>query len=339
MRQRSALRYLVPFIGILVGAAVAGERKPADVYERYATLDPHLTIHQKAPTLDALVKQVRPRFVWNDYDLLWVVHDEAGKVGFAMNRAYALELPGDGGTAYLLEADAEYVCKASLGYTRAVDKSPTIIARDPVRGVVYRTTWNSAEYEGTGHVRSSRDLFLLCDGKHRWHFLGEGPEQSTGRNGPVDFYSGRLDVSVRWTDQPAAPVEIHFSQVTKWETPGRQELDYEYPSLVVRKDGVLGGGMPGSIRWVGSEYTQPVPGERLDSFVRRVAIWKTYLRIVDNVPRRNAMLAAVQDCLLRSNPGLRDDLSAVGRVELPEDLWRQVDRAVPRPPTSRPANR
>jgi hypothetical protein len=53
--------------------------------EVYAEELKDLKIRQQAETLDLLVGKTNPRFVWNGGDMLWVEHNEAGKVMLPKN--------------------------------------------------------------------------------------------------------------------------------------------------------------------------------------------------------------------------------------------------------------
>src|SRR4051794_13307283 len=77
----------------LLSICMAGEdppqrARPANCVAEEELKDVNLVVRQQAATFDAMRQKTKPRFVWNQCDMLWIEHDEAGKAGFAMNRAY-----------------------------------------------------------------------------------------------------------------------------------------------------------------------------------------------------------------------------------------------------------
>lgn len=297
-------------------------------------IDPRLTVRQKAETFDALVKKVRPRFVWNDCDMLWIEHDGAGKPTFAMNRAYRLRVGGHE-AYYLFEATRDFISKDNIDYTRRADATPKIIARDPRRGVVYRAVWISPTYDGTGHVQMSRQLFLFCDGQHRWHYIGEGPEEGDGRNSPSEYWSKRVESSVRWTDDPAAPVEVTTTQIRTSELLVGDGVNPASGPLDVRRDAVLGGSMPASLRWSESEYVVVGDkGEMRDALVHRVAYWSTG----DDPRRKRLGELLVSEQLREWNPTLPDAIPAGTVVWLRGNLWKILESELAARPATRAAS-
>jgi hypothetical protein len=227
-------------------------------------LDPvtdHLHLRQHAATLKELVDKTRPEFVWNGkdcpwwaHDLLWVTHNAAGKPTFAMNRAYALKLAKVQRTERCL-FDADNDAQSDwFEYAREVDENPAILARDPRRGVVYRAAWHSLPNSGTGHILITRQLFFLCDVRNHWQFIGEGPEERTGRNGLANYYQISVATRIVWTNELSAPVQVLCTETETHECPTDGNRAPGIAPLSVRRDGTFGGASPGSVRWNGLSY-------------------------------------------------------------------------------------
>ncbi len=200
-------------------------------------LDNGLKIRQQAESFDALARLTNPKFVWRDRDMLWITHDESGKVEFTMNRAYDLQIARATPACFLLDAH-NYWDKTegpAFLYTRFVDPQPMIIARDPVRGVVYQVHWNSSPAEGSGSITQTRNIFLLCDGKHRWHLLGEGPVGSSGCSGASEYIADSVEADVTWKNDPSSPVKLTFTLLTKddWGLEGGELDTPDHPSLTI----------------------------------------------------------------------------------------------------------
>ncbi len=81
--------------------------------------------------------KTKPRFIWNERDMLWIVHDEHGKPGFAMN--HAQELRAENGIVgfYLMEADRDFRSEVQVDYTRVCRLEPprTRTRSNPWRGL------------------------------------------------------------------------------------------------------------------------------------------------------------------------------------------------------------
>jgi hypothetical protein len=276
-----------------------------------------LAVGPQAPTFDTLVEQARPTFTWGARDLLWIRHNSNGKPFFEMNRAYHLRL--DGGEAfYLLEETSPFAFTPDeqVEYIRHADQAPSIVARHSRFGVVYQANWPSPMHEGTGHWEYERHIYLLCDGEHRWHLIGEGPQTSTGKAGS-DHFSSEIETDVAWTAKMAQPLELHLTQITHRETlgepPGESPLD-------TRRDFVLGGKLPAKLKSDGGLYILLSKSRSLDSLAGAVAYWFAVQgNDVDQRTRQKA-LATTKKTLRQSNPELPDDIPAGRRVILDEKL-------------------
>jgi hypothetical protein len=205
-------------------------------------LDSTLSISDRAQSLDLLVRQTKPKFVWRTRDMLWIAHDERGKVGFVMNRAYDLQI-GSGNPVCCLLVAHDYYVDAGVNddnpvfpFTRGSDPKPIIVARDPARGVIYQARWASAPYAGSGSVTETRNLFFLCDGQHRWHFLEEGPISSSDCMGADDYLSSRVEATITWTDNALTPVKLRFVLADRdvWNLHGADPDAPGLPSITIR---------------------------------------------------------------------------------------------------------
>lgn len=338
-------RIAIAIAGVLVlfptSARSLGSDDPArdDVFTVKGVLATgHLHVRQEAATFEAMVEQVRPRFTWNERthdgvsptrDLLWVTHDAAGKPTFTMNRAYRLQpARGEPARTYLFEADPECISDV-VWYARAVDEKPTILARDLTRGVVYRAIWHSVTNSGNGRVHKTRQLFLLCDAQHRWHFIGEGPEAVTGKNGIADAYRCKVDATVRWTDALSDPVEIHCTQVQTHECPYETGLKPNVEELSTRRDCTLAGSMPSNLAWQDGVYVVIEKDEPIEALARRVAGWRTDYILENDPERRRKLVDAVADIIRSANPGIGAVLPAGTVVRFGDDIGHVVTQRVP----------
>ena len=308
-------------------------------------LDPagdHLRLQQHATTLKELVDKTRPTFVWSGkdcpswaHDLLWVTHNVAGKPTFAMNRAYALKVvKGQPAERCLFDADKD-AQSDWFEYAREVDVSPAILARDPHRGVVYRAVWHSLPNSGTGHIRITRQLFLLCDASHHWRFIGEGPEERTGRYGLSNDYQISVATKIVWTNELTAPVQVLCTETETHEcfTEGNQAP--EVAPLSLCRDGTFGGASPAPVRWNDLSYVIAERDEPIEAVAVRVAGWRTSYAIEADVRRERLLVRAVIELIGQSNPNLPAILPAGRKVFVRPSIGQDAERRAPKTSSAR----
>jgi hypothetical protein len=315
-------------------------------------LDEGLKIGQQAESFDALVRVTKPKFVWRDRDMLWITHDESGKVGFMMNRAYDLQIASATPACFLL--DAHNYCHKTEGpaflYTRFVDPQPMIVARDPVRGVVYQVHWNSSPADGSGSITQTRNIFLLCDGRHRWHLLGEGPVGSSGHLGAIEYIADSVQADVTWNNDPSSPVKLTFTLLTRddWELAGGELDTPDHRSLTICRtmvpavadSGGLADGIspedlsPGAFRRQGPCYVIASKTEPLKDFLRQLAHRCSEVPIApDGNSRDTRTSQAASKALIALNPFLAATVPAGAKIVLPEWFHASEDDSYSPPPT------
>jgi hypothetical protein len=287
-------------------------------------LDPELHVGLEADTLNDLKSAAKPTFVWRDHDLAWVDHDSAGKPVFAFNRAYSLALEPGQKRWYLLEATADFCSDRVIDYTRHVDLDPKIIARDAVGGVVYQATWpapNDASVSDAVH--DYRTLFFLCDGRHKWHLLGEAPVCGTSRAAGRGTEQRRSIPDVHWNCDatPSASVDVTTIYADKGfpDATGRPDpLDIEMreptPAGQASLDGTDEAGNPENA------YVLIEKPESVDSLARRMAAHYADLPDESKPAGRAAAMRLFKAAVLRANPDLPANLPVGTHVRLPTDL-------------------
>jgi hypothetical protein len=274
---------------VLIGAFFANAKTGAADTTAAAIqkLDSTLSISDRAQSLDLLVQQTNPKFVWKTRDMLWIAHDERGKVGFVMNRAYDLQIGGGNPVCCLLQAHDYYVDTGVnddnpvFPFTEGSDPKPIIVARDPARGVIYQARWISSPYAGSGSFKETRNLFLLCDGQHRWHFLEEGPISSSCCMGADEYLSSRVEATITWTDNPLSPVKLRFVLADRdvWNLHGADPDAPGLPSITIRHRMVAAPAKdeddaPGAFTSQGLPFVVAERSEALDDLLRRVDRYK-----------------------------------------------------------------
>ena len=326
-RSCSARRII--FVLLLAPAFVGGAATETSVPPdglAYNPITEYIAVLERAATFESLVERTTPRFTWDApqeplgaHDLLWVLHNRAGKPIFAMNRAYRLRLAKDRpAESFLLGADAG-AWSDWIDYAREVDEKPAVIARDPQRGVVYQAVWHSLPNTGTGHIEIERQVFLLCDGRHRWHLIGEGPCSKRGRNG-LRAYGSIVDSQARWTDDPAAPVEVRCTERMTDYCIVEGNNASPVPDLETRHDATLKGTLPATLQWDDARYVVVEKPESLESLALRVAGWNTLYLEESDAESRRSRVRAVADLLRESNPGLPALIPAGTTVRFRPDI-------------------
>ena len=87
-----------------------------------------------------------------------------------------------------------------------------IVARHPENGVVYQAQWTSQPISGSGGITDQRNVLLLCDGRHRWHLLAEGPRvTSYHRNGYPETETAHVETHATWTGDVDRPVRLAYT--------------------------------------------------------------------------------------------------------------------------------
>jgi hypothetical protein len=316
-----------------VANGVGTQLSAADDVRVIDKLDDGLKISQQAKTFDAMVGLVKPRLFWRNHDVLWTVRNEANQLSFVMNRAYNLRIGHNEPACYLLEShDYRYEPDGSgLIYTRSVDDHPLVVAHDPVRGVIYQARWESVPASGSGSMTETRNIFFLCDGEHRWHFIDEGPVGETGQLGVDERYSDAVEVDAKWTADPAHPVKLSYTLVT---TDSWEHLGENHQSVSVRRRMVPGlehspgfydgfdaaDYSPGQFKREGPNYVVASTGESLDAFVQRLFHSEMDWKKTKN--EKDKFIEAAAASLRQTNPSLTTDIVKGEIIILPEKMWQ-----------------
>ncbi len=301
-------------------------------------LDDRLKIGQTAGNFTALADLTRPKFIWGGRDMLWIMHDGAGKPMFAMNRAYDLKIGTQQPAWFLLESHDYWWDDPDgpmLIYTRFVDAHPLVVVRDPTRGVIYQARWDSAPQSGSGAITQTRNIFLLCDGEHRWHLLGEGPIGSRGQCGGDEQINDAVEADARWAGNPAHPVELSFTMLTTdlWDYDGENF----HESMTVRRRMALGpvdssgysnpeavaDTSPGPFKRQGAYYVIASKRESLDSFVRRFC--RLDLLGMKDESQKRTFVESTEAAIRKTNPGLSAAIASGQAIVLPEKMYRFGD--------------
>lgn len=153
----------VLFVLLRVAPIFAGEAVPASATTQpdmtvLEKLDDTLQVRRQANSFSALVDLTRPNLVWGGRDMLWITRDDFGKPGFAMNRAYPLQVGRDRPAWYLMESHDFWLDTGDspwIPYTYFFDHDPVVVARDRARGVIYQARWTSAPESGSGACTST----------------------------------------------------------------------------------------------------------------------------------------------------------------------------------------
>lgn len=316
-----------------------------DVVLQLSALDDALTIRQKAASYDQLIRSTRPQFTWRHHDMLWITHDAKGHVGFLMNRAYDIQLPRAAPSCYLLSAvgyawpDRQ---EQAFMFTQAADTKPIVVTRDPRRGVVYQARWPSSPLMGSGSITDTRNIFLLCDGEHHWHLLGEGPVTSSGCNGASEYYHDSVEAYVQWTSDPMHPVDLAFTYLATedWEIDGAGLNDPHHPSLTVRwdmapsseieRDGFPDGidprdCSPGCFKCTGAAFVIARKSESLAAFSARMAHCCKNAPADDDLRRSIFIRKLILD-LRQEIPNLGGTVAVGQHITLPAGTVYRPDR-------------
>jgi hypothetical protein len=298
-------------------------------------LNPLLKIRAQAPSLFALLQSAKPNFIFGDGSLLWVRHNVDRTPVFAMDRIYNLQIGKQQPAFYLLESHDYYLDSpddADFIYTHYLDEHSKVVARDPLRGVVYQALWISAPQSGSGGITETRNIFLLCDGKHRWRFLCEGPVGESGALGADEDYSDSVKADVRWTGNDAVPVNLSFTLLTthnwRWDSGGH---DFSYDSITERQKMVPGpvdtGGyehpqdavdfQPGSFVPQGPKFIIATKDESLDSLIWQILREQT--KPAAHIQKDGPLIAAFKASLKMANPDLTDRIAKEQTIILPSN--------------------
>ena len=297
-------------IGAAALALAAVAAGPATV-----TLDDGVVVAARAATVDELVRSTRPKLVWGDRNLLWVTHDPmTNRVGFRMNRAVPVTIGGVDQWGLLVGSGCWDEQAEDTRYAQADDPRPIVVARSPTGGVVYQARWSSGVQGGSGRITDERNIVLLCDARHRWQFLAEGPRVTSHEQcGARQSFSARVEVRAAWTGDPARPVRLAYtvcetydvvtdepqaSRTTRWEAvPARRPTASDDP--------------PGAFVRSGQRYTVADRAESVDAWAAR---WS---RRDADPPPAAAVRRLIAD-VRHANPTLGPALSVGQRVNLPE---------------------
>jgi hypothetical protein len=195
-------------------------------------LGQRLSVREEADSLDALIARVKPAFVWNGRDMLWVATDTNCRPQFVLDEAYVYQPTNEPRRWVLLEEhDAPYdSCYGEvMGHNLrgvatlheavpvanndagVIGEYAVVKSVDPRFGTVYEIGWQKLMANGTCLCEENRRLYVLEDRAKRWHFLGEGVGQGNDK-GPGSAGFTEVESRVVWTESnaPDLPVQIRI---------------------------------------------------------------------------------------------------------------------------------
>ena len=254
-----------------------------------------LAIWEEAPTLEALIEKVRPDFVLNGHEMVWVAKDEKGQREFTLDRAFVYQGEGQEAKWVLLESrEAPYdgwYAEVAGYYTRGIAKlceqAPegdhgsgnyaVVKAEHPSFGRLYEVGWQSTMSSGTSLAESERRLHFLESPLGTWQFVGEGPGIGHGKTGHARGSYSSVTSEAAWTGAVDEPVRISFvlhaadyENVTSDDPPepvGKRDL-------VVYSDWVLEGRLPATLRRAGeTPYLIAEENETIESIAELLTAW------------------------------------------------------------------
>lgn len=303
-------------------------------------------VRAEAGSWEALVEKVKPTFIWNDLDMMWIAGGEAGQPVFTMDRAHVLQPEGGperwallsvrrGGTHDPRDSAWAQVCGNWLrGTAKLHEEVPVsdhgsgdyavVKAKQPEFGTVYEVGWQALTSLGTGHYETERRLYVLRDAAGAWRFIGEGPEISSGKQGYCRMYTGSVQSRVEWTGRRIAPVRVRFTvEDVDHEWLSSDDLADEEPDRPPRaarieyRDAVLAGRLPARLRWTTDRpYMLAKEGDSFESVAGHLARWTGGWELNRGEDRRY-ILAMWRNALARLNPRLpKGEVPAGTRIRL-----------------------
>ncbi|HUR56852.1 MAG TPA: hypothetical protein VM029_04025 [Opitutaceae bacterium] len=254
-----------------------------------------LVVRLAASSWAELIEEAQPTLVWNEGDMLWVGADDDRRPLFVLDEAF-LHAPRNGAARWvLLDATAvttrhtdviegrnvravaslrEKIPKArnDAGF---VEDYAVSLGRDPRYGEVFEIGWQCEMNGGNGHIVRLRHIYVLRDVAGRWHFLGEGLGNFSGRSGMTSGSSATV-AKIRWVTDPAAslPIEIRFrSESTEYDLGDPMDGPVRERGFVQYQDAVLDGPFPAKPRRVGRAYLLTSAHDTFDRVADHVAAW------------------------------------------------------------------
>ncbi len=282
-----------------------------------------LAIRVEAKSWEALVKKVAPTFTWGGRDMMWIGKGQKGDPRFTMDHAYVYQPAGKAPRWVLLDYKSAPYDKwsAQIG-GECIRRTAKLRASKPRSdhgsgdyavvkdvtakvGTVYEVGWQALMGGGTHLLVAERRLYLWHDAGGKWHFLGEGPKESTGKMGHARNYTYRTESRVMWTPPPVKPV-VKFTVTCTY----REWSTSDDPDFIPRRDRIqysqclLDGRFPATLRRTTRRpYMLPVKGETFDTLVQHLASWTSGWG-THGEKHQADILALWREALTRLNPKL-----------------------------------
>jgi hypothetical protein len=331
----------VLFICLCCGPVIAQEAPEAHPDDKVALkLDgytPAPQIVTRGESLDALIAIAKPQLAWNR-EMLWV-RQGADRVSFTFGSVQWVQigiappfwaLLRSGKTDQMERGpDGQPTLEISNVAQRTlevVDEKPfhDSGSGDYARIILHAGACDvyelgiESEGLGSGHPVDQRRLYVLHGPADVWRFVGEGPAESSGKNGPDGESSSSLPTCTM-TGNANAPILIKFS--TASYSSGVQEgFKPAFPDLEVHRDAVLEGSLPAKLRWQTGPYIRVENSkETLDSVTRRYVYWEMDFASEHYAKTRANEVPVVGKLVVDLNPNLaRGTMSKGTIVHLPD---------------------
>ncbi|HEY8748752.1 MAG TPA: hypothetical protein VIM11_12305 [Tepidisphaeraceae bacterium] len=286
-------------------------------------LDPSLHVRRRTPSLHSIIARSKPTAVWSDTDMLWIDRDTSGHPLFALNHAYQLDTADAHGSWALFDADPGYVAAGFVDYTREVTPG-RVLATDHYRGAVYLLEWTSHHSTGAGPIDSTRHVFVLHTPANQWRLIGEGPGSADARSENKQTTT-TTRYEVQWTKDPAAPVIIRASRLTRIVF----HSEVQQAAFDSNHDFILRGALPARFQTASDDYLIAAYADTPRELALRLATCGTFYPLERTASLRDKMLKSVSDSLAVLNPQLPRRLRPGSHITLPDlsSLWDNANHA------------
>jgi hypothetical protein len=293
-------------------------------------IKPFPGILYRSDTLAGLVAVAKPLACWDHFyatSLLWVTTDSAGVPSFTLGTAgwfrngkgppfwAVVKIPPAAANDFLYDGDLRQLDAHNLPLVEQPSTNDQgsgdyarVLAVDGGGGATLFELGTEFDAEGSGHSVEQRRIFVLRKADRSWQFVGEGPEESSGKSGVEDESSSATYTAV-FTHDPAEPVAISVATTDSHAVcsdapfvPGAPDDD---PDLTTQRDGLLDGPLPSGFHWVSPTYVVVEKADTVDLIARRIARWA----VKGNQMGSPAALQFVRDSVVKANPGI--DVHAV----------------------------
>jgi hypothetical protein len=287
---------------------------------------PGYDVQTEASSWEELVERADPTLLLGDWEMLWVERDGNSRLRFVINRAFVV-VPEDSKPRWVLltgrgahwwigafaNRSVSALCESPPVHDTGPGDYAVVLSRGPDDRVLYEVGREHGPC-GSGNVVSGRRFYVFGDHEGNWRFIGEGPEEVSGKLGYGHGYGHSVRRTVRWTGDTQAPVRLEFISSRSDAELGEGQIGLPYN--VVYRDCVLEGQPPATLREGGRWYALVKRGETLDDVVYRQAVWSSGWS--SRKDQQKTALGVWRDAILRLNPGLDPaEIREGARIELP----------------------